>query len=272
VLKLPGSAPILVGLALLACAAAATEARGATIAHWRFEGDLTDSGPHTSPLGPSYDYDLRTVPAPAYGGSYSGATLYESDVAAAAPGSQSMAFGGAYGLFENTKLLSGERHFTIEAFVKLDAQAFTAQRSVIYSEGEPELYFAGPASTLHFSAAAGTDLVVAVTLAADTWYHIAATFDQTATGGVLALFLNGTSLGSMPTVYTASSGANGNGSHLGGFYGYRFYGSLDEVRLSDVALTPTGFLGSTPVPEPASLALLSLGGSALVTARLRSRR
>jgi hypothetical protein len=56
----------------------------------------------------------------------------------------------------------------------------------------------------------------------------------------------------------------------------QFQGLVDEVRLSDQALTPSQFLNSTPVtsstPEPASYILWGLGIGVVAAGRLFSRR
>lgn len=68
--------------------------------------------------------------------------------------------------------------------------------------------------------------------------------------------------------WTAGSFSVGRGLYNGG-HGDRAYGFIDEVRLSDSALTPDQFL---LVPEPSTMALVLLGGLTLLGRRLRPRR
>ncbi|GMV98743.1 MAG: hypothetical protein AMXMBFR83_30910 [Phycisphaerae bacterium] len=107
------------------------------------------------------------------------------------------------------------------------------------------------------------------------WYHAAAVSD----GSTLSLYLNDvnagtgyqlvaqtdmTLSGSPNTALTAGAGDGGDwdagnwsvgrGLYAGG-HGDRAYGFIDEVRISDSALSPGEFLF---VPEPASLAALGL--------------
>jgi hypothetical protein len=119
-----------------------------------------------------------------------------------------------------------------------------------------------------------------------TWYSMAAVCD----GKTLSLYLNDLSsdLGyqlvaqtdltlqnSPDTSLTAGLGSGsdwkagdftvGRGMYNGG-HGDRAYGFIDEVRLSDVALTPDMFL---VVPEPTIGSLALLGGLLLAGRRLR---
>jgi len=109
------------------------------------------------------------------------------------------------------------------------------------------------------------------------WYHAAAVSD----GTTLSLYLdsldgNGYVLQQATLLVTsdprlASAGNDKSWSVGRGYYGPsedtdRWYGYIDEVRISDVALTPDQFLFA--VPEPASVVLLA-GGTLLMLRRRR---
>lgn len=121
------------------------------------------------------------------------------------------------------------------------------------------------------------------------WYSMAATSD----GTTLSLYLRNLTVqsgwdliaqtdlaasGSPNTALTAGAGSGGDwqagnwtvgrGLYAGG-HGDRAYGYIDEVRLTEGALTPGQFLF---VPEPSTLSLALLGGLGLLVRRLRLRR
>lgn len=112
------------------------------------------------------------------------------------------------------------------------------------------------------------------------WYNMAGVSD----GTMLSLYLNSGSGyvqvaqtdmtgSSANTAMTAGMGDGGDwdagnwtvgrGLYAGG-HGDRGYGFIDEVRISDSALSPNQFLA---VPEPSSLALAGLGAMALLLRR-----
>ncbi len=121
------------------------------------------------------------------------------------------------------------------------------------------------------------------------WYSMAGVSD----GTTLSLYLNDVASGlgyqlvaqtalnqgSANTALTAGAGSGGDwsagnfsvgrGMYNGG-HGDRAYGFIDEVRLSDTALTPGQFLSI--VPEPSTLALVGLGAFGLLGSRSFRKR
>jgi len=94
-----------------------------------------------------------------------------------------------------------------------------------------------------------------------TWHHYAFSYDQTS--GVGAFYVDG-------VVVVSNDGVDGRALYWGGAsplrvgqlmdYASAFNGTLDELRLSNVALSSTQFLGA--VAEPAALLLLGLACAA----------
>jgi hypothetical protein len=124
--------------------------------------------------------------------------------------------------------------------------------------------------------------------AAGHWYNVAAVSDGTflslylrdvdAGGGYQLLKqIDMSSSGSPNTALTAGVGSGGDwqagnwtvgrGLYAGG-HGDRAYGFLDEVRISDSALTPDQFIFA---PEPGTCAIAALGLAAFACFRRRAR-
>ncbi|HEY3414356.1 MAG TPA: PEP-CTERM sorting domain-containing protein [Armatimonadota bacterium] len=101
-------------------------------------------------------------------------------------------------------------------------------------------------------------------VSAGTGYQLVAQTDMTLSGSTNTAFTAG--LGSAGD-WTAGDFSVGRGLYAGG-HGDRAYGFIDEVRLSDTALTRDQF---TSVPEPGSLALLLVGALPLLRRRQSAR-
>jgi hypothetical protein len=109
------------------------------------------------------------------------------------------------------------------------------------------------------------------------WFHIAGTLDDAT--GVMDLYINGVlakstvtlirPLGPLDPAYSPGLGiGNLQSSNLDPFYSQHFDGMIDEVRISDVALTPDQFLN---VPEPSTFLLLGIGAISLLAFGRRRR-
>jgi chitodextrinase len=128
---------------------------------------------------------------------------------------------------------------TLEAWVNPSAIT-SAWRDVIYKGSDN--YFLAAATTTSSRPAAGVKLGASSTLALgpsaltpNTWTHLAATYE----GSTLRLYLNGTQAASV--VQTGTILTSTNPLEIGGdsIFGQFFQGMIDEVRIYNVALTPT---------------------------------
>ncbi len=128
---------------------------------------------------------------------------------------------------------------TLEAWVKATTVS-SAWRDVIY-KGNDRYYLEGTSSNGGRPAAGATvgtsnlEAYGTAALAANTWTHLAATYD----GATMRLYVNGTLVSS--TARTGTIATSTNPVQIGGdsFYGQYFVGLIDEVRIYDGALTAT---------------------------------
>lgn len=271
-------------------------ANASTVAYWRFEE--ATSGAVAAGAGGEAIYDnsvldssgngnhIRTYAtwsAPTYVTTVPFATVAQTG----ATNSATLSLDGGDDLYSGAAVAPtlnsvDFNQFTIEAWVNLNDiagwQTFIG-RDDSGNPGEA----AGPESLLYFQKmgdgtnrirvrtfdSTGTGVAVHSTFAmtAATWYHVAAVSN----GSSLALYIDGALQESTPmtgglfdpaanTIWTLGRGQY-NGSP-----GDQMRGRLDEVRISDSALTTSQFLNAVPEPGAAILGLLG------VIALLRRRR
>jgi hypothetical protein len=247
----------------LLAAGLATPAAAATIGYWRMEADLDASA-----------NGLRVVNEVAGG---SDLISNQAFVDLAANPNGTVPNTGALNLGSVGSTLQGGANGingTVAWYSVLDTASITAEFWARTNEGQATLLarssgangfsIANPnAVQVVYRVSNGAGGSVQVTLNTGhnmdaTWRHYAFTYD--AASGVGAFYVDG-------VVVASNDGADGRAMFWGGAsplrvgelmdYAAAFNGTMDEVRLSDVALNASQFLGA--VPEPAAALLLGLG-------------
>jgi hypothetical protein len=269
-------------LILGVCAIAPT--RAATIAHWQFSdgsaGQNLSSTGGTQPIATDIVGDREMLSRG------SGSQTYSNDVAGPVPGPTSLEFDGSgYAeqvdpgtgdeLDDDTLDFAAGEAFTIEGFIKFNVDhtgIFFTKR-----DGRGIQLHVDTGGTLNFIVDGGGNNNPRISwndsnLTDNQWHHFAAIREG---DGDMRIFVdyvedtdpanNGKSFvsGTLANDAALTFGANENG-------GFEFDGFLDEIRISDEVLTPDQFLQT--IPEPTTLVLLGLAGTALLGRRPAVRR
>lgn len=148
----------------------------------------------------------------------------------------------------NAATLQLSTAMTLEAWVN-PSTVTRAFRDVIY-KGKDNYYLEGTSRTSGRPAMGGTfassTLYGTNALAINTWTHLAATYD----GATMRLYVNGTQVSS--AAQTGAIATSTNPLQIGGdsFNGQFFKGTIDEVRIYNVALTAAQIQTdmNTPIP------------------------
>lgn len=127
---------------------------------------------------------------------------------------------------------------TMEAWVS-PSSVTTAWKDVLY-KGDDNYFLEGmspsgsvPGGGVTFSGPSGVTVMGTAALAANTWAHLALTYD----GSALRLYVNGVQVSTL--AHTGSLLTSSNPLQIGGdsLYGQFFAGKIDEVRVYNIALT-----------------------------------
>jgi len=174
--------------------------------------------------------------------------------------SNALNFDGTYDVVGFTNPLSGTGNFTVEAWVKAPS---TSIRRAIVSLGQDVLnkglyLFINPSGKLEADLASSVGPISASTIADNTWHHVA----LTNTGGMFQLYIDGVANGASkymtPNITTASgySGWMGSTRPASGLFSFFWSGSLDEVRIWNVARTQPQIQDNMNIPvDPATSGL-----------------
>lgn len=260
------------------CVLAMESAPAGVVGYWRFEADG----------GSGVTNGQTVVTVDDSSGNGRTGTNIGSFTYANTPFTNSIAATGATNLFalnlnagdNQGVLISGaaatgllNSNFTLEAFIRMTDQS--AVRAVFRTRsGTFPLSFStanvggGAFNDLSFSLTdAGINLQPNLDLAVGVNYHVAVTYD----GATARMYVNNALVSSTNgTGFTGSSlqSAIGVDPQFPSGYGTAFVGSIDEFRISDVALAPHQFLN---IPEPATVSLGILGSLILFGWRKKMR-
>ncbi|MDX6765819.1 MAG: LamG-like jellyroll fold domain-containing protein [Candidatus Methylacidiphilales bacterium] len=294
--NLPG-ARIAVCAGLLLCAFGSVQA--ATLSYWRFE-DQADGGQLEGNLGggpftTTADYSgngnpLRTFDGPAgdpgintsptFGAGGPGAIVPQTG----ASSTRWAYFNGTRDIYTDSTPLNSFNftgNFTIEASIYSDATGWKTflGRDQGGTPGPGGQFFyqqRGDNGNLGIALLDGSGTLRVI----DSGFNIASSFTWfntalVSSGGTLTLYLQDNLDQSWDVVGTTTTAGGLNNSPATWTVGRGWFGGpndfwsggIDEVRISDTALTTDQFLWSSPIPEPSTYALFGVGALALYLTR-----
>lgn len=266
----------------LAMALFASHVSATTIAHWRFEEGVAGNGPTTS-IQDSSGNELHGTPSS--GLSFTNNTPNSILPQTGESNNLAMNFNGANTTrvsIADDPLFQLTGSMTLEMYINMAALPRGSHNAELLFRGDSRIGY--DPYVMHItngrlqylvSAADNRGAAVSTALPAlNQWVHIAGVLDD-ATGS-MSLYMDGVLVDSKVTdirAFAALDPSLNAGLSIGGYpatdYIGPFNGMIDEVRISDMALSPDEFLNAAPVPEPAT-AVVFLMGVAGMALRKRS--
>ena len=254
----------------------------ATVAYWRFENGIADNrailansildssghGMNGTPVNmPRYRTSVFGTEVPLTGAN--NALSMEFD------GTDQRIYVPDNSLFQLTHSLTLEAYINVNPILSGNIGGQIIFRGDDRSSLDPYTLTINAINWLEFEICSpnGTVIGISTPIPFGQWMHVAGTLNDST--GQLALYVNGqlanstiTSLRPLGALNSSYSPGLGIGNVQSGNYGEFFNGLIDEVRISDVALTPDQFLN---VPEPSTLIFLSVGAISLLAYSWRRR-
>ena len=235
-------------------AGAATDAAGnANLVSSSTDNTVTFTNTQTAGLiaGYAFDEGTGTTASDASGHGFVG-TLTGATWTTAGKYGNALVFNGTSALVTvpNAASLQLTTGMTLEAWVN-PSVVTAAWRDVIY-KGNDSYYLEATSTNASLPGAGGTfgasPLYGAAALAANTWTHLAVTYDRV----TLRLYVNGVQVSSLAA--TGAIETSTDPLQIGGdsIYGQYFQGAIDEVRVYNRALSPTEIQADLATPVQAS--------------------
>jgi hypothetical protein len=255
-----------------------------TISACSVEGLLFSCTSHAATVA-YWQFEPGNLEADSVGGhvlSNTGVTS-SADKSPLAPGTGSALFSGTQTAFSTTQTLdlSSYTDLTVEYLIKTGHTALAIVFEHFGANTNEPGVFGSAINDIGLSLEGyqrGTTGTYISATSADVtdgnWHHVAVTIDGSETGADrIKLFVDGVDIGEFQPGFTPAGtppflnqtfyiGSRGN-------TGFKFAGSLDELRISDAVLSPSEFLIPI-IPEPGSLLLAAIGFAASLFRRNRN--
>jgi len=231
-----------------------------TIAHWMFDA----SAPGVTAMGAGSILDSS---GNGHNGTPFGGPIYQ----AVPGGGTGLQFDGINDrVFVADSLDFSVSSMTVEAIVSLDSLPSAMGLDQIVFRGDSRagldpFYLGVLGGKLRFFIEDTTGPIALLSpdpLPTGELLHVAGSIDNAT--GAMKLFINGAEVASATTSKRPTLSLTGSNPGIGignlqDSGNQHLDGLIDEIRISDVALTPAEFLGASSVPEPSTLVLLALG-------------
>lgn len=262
--------------------ALAGNASAATIAWWSFEepdirpatvslASRVNGSLYNAALGASGSILSTTTPAPGIS-SETGGTTYANLQSLAQNAGATNSLSSAATSPLNDVFVNNQTAWTFETFVYMPT-GISGGYGQLFGNGTPAgagIQFDMGSDNRHFRFISNGAVLMSVDslppFDLDTWYHLALTATYVEGGWNLAFFINYSQINSATGVqFTTTSQDYTIASPSNSFGGY-----VDEMRISDAALTPGQMLQLSAVPEPSVYGMLAAAG--VMAAVLRRRK